>query len=307
MFGRKAKSAPEPAREARRSRVTTGAPGPAFSYYSSRMPESTARRLEERQNAPSSEQGGKPRRRLSALIPFWLLSLLALVCLVKLLALGTDPKVVVLGKTTVSSAYLQPASTYEAAAQHLLRSSITNRTKITADLNGTAAALKQQFPELQAASVTLPLIGNRPIVYVQVAQPSVILQSTHGNYALNKSGLVLARAVTMPAGIPVVVDQSGATPTPGRQYLPGSTIGFVQSLAYQLSAAHLPVSAYVLPAGSPYELDVRLEGKPYVVRCNLAGEAMVQSGAAIATIAKLGATMPGSYLDVRVPGRVYYK
>jgi hypothetical protein len=84
-------------------------------------------------------------------------------------------------------------------------------------------------------------------------------------------------------------------------------VSFIQTLAYQFSEAKIAVSAYALPAGSPYELDVRLEDKPYMIRCSLVADALVQSGAAIATLQHLGNTVPREYLDVRVPGRVYYK
>jgi hypothetical protein len=212
-----------------------------------------------------------------------------------------------LGQSNISGSYSKPAATYQTAAQKLLASSITSHTKITVNLDGTAAALQQQFPELQAVSITLPLIGNRPIVYAQVAQPSVIVQSAHGNYALNSAGLVLSQVNTLPNGVPLLVDQSGAVLQPGRQYLPGSTILFIKTVAYQFDAAKIAVSAYVLPSGSPYELDVRLEGKPYMVRCNLAADALVQSGAAVATIGHLGSTVPSLYVDVRTPGKAYYK
>jgi hypothetical protein len=213
-----------------------------------------------------------------------------------------------LGKNSTSASYLQSSQIYETAASKLLSNSITNRTKITANLSGTAAALQTEFPELQAVSITLPLIGNRPLVYVQAAQPSVIVQSVHGgSFALNTTGLVLARVGDVPAGIPLVVDQSGVTPQPGKRYLPGSTISFIQTMEYQLAAAQIPAAAFVLPTGQPYELDVRLEGKQFVVRSNLQADSLVQSGVIIGTLKHLGASLPGSYLDVRTPDRAYYK
>jgi hypothetical protein len=220
--------------------------------------------------------------------------------------LNTNPKIVVIGKTAVSATYLQSSGTYAAAAHQLLAGSITNRSKLTVDLGGTASKLQQQFPELQTVSLGVPLISSRPIVYIQVAQPSLVLQTGHGNYALNSSGLVLARVQNLPNGVALLNDQSGNQPTPGKQYLPSSTVTFVQTVAYQLKSAHITVSTFVLPVSSPYELDVRLEGKPYMVRLNLTTDALTQSGAAIATINQLSAD-PASYLDVRVPGRVYYK
>jgi hypothetical protein len=242
-----------------------------------------------------------------AQLPFWLLVALVVVCVLKVLMLSTDPKVIVVGKSSVSASYLQSTDTYAEAAHKLLSSSITNHSKLTVNLGGVAKAMEREFPELQTVSLDVPLVGSRPIVYVQIASPSVVLQTTHGNFALNKSGLVLTKLRSLPAGVPLVVDESGATPQPGKQFLPSSTVVFVQTLAYQFAAARLSVSTYVLPAGSPYELDVRLDGQPYAIRCNLQGDALVQSGAAIAVISHLGSTVPASYIDVRVPDRAFYK
>lgn len=306
---KKNKEQPEQGRDRRQIRGT-GVSNPAFSYYTNRTPEVSRDRLQTKQDLAKPGETGKSRRlprSFLAQLPFWLLVVLAVVCVLKVLALSTNPKVIILGKSSVSANYLQSTDTYVAAAHKLLGGSITNRSKLTINLGGVAKAMEQQFPELQTVSLDVPLIGSRPIVYVQVASPSLVLQTTHGNFALNKSGLVLTGLRSLPTGVPLVVDQSGSTPKLGKQFLPSGTVAFVQTLAYQLAAAHLSVSTYVLPASSPYELDVRLEGQPYAIRCNLQGNATIQSGAAIATVQHLSTTVPANYIDVRVPDRVYYK
>jgi hypothetical protein len=317
MWRHKNKSQPEQGTPQGRQVQRGGGAGPAFSYYSSTRNVDPAReRPEGRGDAPAGanrwqadqdQSSGKRRRLNASQLPLLFLMALGLVCLAKVLWLGTSPKVMVVDKSPVAATYLQPTSVYAAAAHRLLASSVTNHTKLTADLNGTAKRLQQQFPELAAVSLGVPLISSRPIVYVQVAQPSLLIQTAHGNYALNAAGVALARLQTAPDSIPVVVDQSNTVPKPGKQFLPSSTVSFVRTVSYQLTAATLNASAFVLPAGSPYELDVRLSGKPYYIKFNLAAEALAQSGAAIATLQQLGSASPGNYLDVRVPGRVYYK
>jgi hypothetical protein len=311
MFGRKANKTPEqtPARR----QVHRGGVSPAFSYYTSRVSEKPVERAPEKRTTEKREQRdtekeiGRSSRSLLAGLPFWLLLIIIVVCAGKILTLSTDPKIVIVGRTAASSSYVRSAATYEAAARKLLAGSITNRVKLTVDAQGVSQALKREFPELEDVSVSVPLINSRPLIYVQPADPSLVLQATQGNYALNRSGLVLAVLQSLPSGIPVVVDQSGLTPRPGRQLLPSSTVGFAQTVAYQLNAAHLVASAFVLPANSPYELDARLEGKPYMIRFNLEADALTQCGAAIATIQQLSGVNPSSYVDVRVPGKVYYK
>jgi hypothetical protein len=315
MFGRKTKDTPEQLPP--RRQVQRGSTSPAFSYYTSRASEPTERpkekdqkrTLEKReQQPPEADKSKQPPRSVLASLSFWFLLVVAVVCVGKMLLLSTDPKIVIVGKTATSSSYLQPNTTYEAAAQKILSGSIANRTKLTVDAEGLSQRLKLEFPELEDVSISIPLVNSRPVVYVQPADPSLVAQTTQGDYALSKSGYVLTALQSLPSGVPIVVDQSGLAPHLGKPLMPSSTVNFVQTVLYQLNAAHLSITAFVLPGNSPYELDVRLGGEPYMIRFNLAENALTQSGAAVATIQQLGSgTVPSSYIDVRVPGRVYYK
>lgn len=309
MLGRKGKNQPEQGRQ-RQARRAPMSDRPAFSYYASRSPAATQARSPRRDPVAANPPGKRwrlPLRLRTAQLPFWVLLVVIVICVVKLLLLGTNPKIIVLGRTAATSTYIRSPDTYAAAAHKLLASSITNRTKLTADTGGVSRALRHEFPELQTVSLALPLIGNRPIVYVQAAPPSLVIQTEHGNFAINSTGVVLAQLQALPGGVPTVVDQSNDNPHAGKQFLPSSTVRFVQTLQFQLAAAKLPVSAYVLPAASPYELDLRLDGKPYLVKFNLQADVLTQSGAVVATIGQLGSAGPSTYLDVRTPGRVYYK
>jgi hypothetical protein len=313
MFGRKTQAEPAQGREGRRVVRGGGAPSPAFSYYASRTPDVTRDSRTERQErvdrsqSQSKGQGGKTPRSLLSHAPFWFLLVVFAVCIVKVLALSTSPKVVIVGKSATSANYLQAPTVYATAGHKALSSSVANLSKLTIDLDGTAKTLRQQFPELQNVSMGVPLVGSRPIIYVQVAQPSVVIQTSYGNYALNGTGVVLAKLQSVPAGVPLVVDQSGTYPVLGKHFLPGSTVSFIRTVAYQFKAAQAEVNTFVLPAHAPYELDVRLSGQQYLVRMNLETDARVQSGVSLAVIQQLGGDAPGEYIDVRTPDRAYYK
>jgi hypothetical protein len=305
MFGRKNKIPEEQGRGARR--VEAGGRNPAFSYYNNRGNATPERHRNDRVKDEKQPQTKRVTRSRLSQLPMWLLLGLGVVCAAKILLLSTNPKVIVLGTNSVSEHYVEDKDVYAVAAHRLLASSLTSHTKLTIDLNGTARALQSQFPELQNVSLTLPLMGSRPIVYAQLAQPSMVLQTPGTNYALNANGVVLAKVQGTPAGSPLVVDQSGLKPQIGKQLVPSSTVAFIRTVAYQLKSKQLPTSAFVLPSGKPYELDVRLENEPFVIRYNLTSDSMVQSGATVATLQQLGNDSPAEYLDVRVPGRVYYK
>jgi hypothetical protein len=232
-----------------------------------------------------------------------------LICVGKVLYVSGSPKIVVeQAGTTAGETFLQSKDVYAAAAAKDFTSGLANHLKLTADVTDISQRLLQQFPELENVSVVLPLIGNRPLVYLTPAQPSLIMQTTEGsNFALNSSGLALAQVSQIPADGLVVRDQTGSHPSPGKQVLPGATVSFIKTVAYQLKAAKLQPESFTLPATSAYELDVKLAGKPYEVRFNLQANALQQSGAVVAAIGHLGDTGPSQYIDARVPERIYYK
>jgi hypothetical protein len=244
MFGHKAKSRPEQGNNRRQVQRGGGSTSPAFSYYTSRVSEGPVERSLDRRE--QSEVGKKKTSSSSAFLaglPFWFLLVVVVVCTGKVLMLSSDPKIVVIGNTPTSSNYLRSTTTYEVAAQKLLASSITSRSKLTIDANGVSQALEREFPELQDVSMSIPLVNSRPVIYIQPANPSLVIQTTHGNYALSKSGAVLTGLNTLPAGIQVVVDQSSLVPQLGKPVLPSSAITFVQIVTYQFKAAQLPISS----------------------------------------------------------------
>lgn len=311
MFGRKLKAPVEQAAE--RRQVRRGNSTPAFSYYTSRLSGTPPDSRQPTRRAQAEGSPDKPKAHSTtshmwlAKLPFWIFLIVVIVCAVKVLALSNDPKVIIVGENQESSAYMQPASVYEAAAQKILVGSVANRSKITVNPTSVSKALQREFPELMDVSMTIPLVSNRPVLYVQPATPNLILRSLGGDYALNSDGVVLTRVRSLPSNIPQVVDQSGIIPHLSGQALSGDTVSFINTIAYQFTASHLSLSTFVLPSGASYEVDARLEGKPYTIRFNLEEDARTQSGAAIATIQQLGGKVPSNYIDVRVPGRVYYK
>lgn len=299
---------PEPGRR-RLSSVEPARSPVAFSYYANRTTD---------RNAPDvagarqrSADGGTTERRVPrdlGRLPLWIWLAVIVVCLVKLLVLTTSPKIVVVEPSSSGVTYLQPEETYANAAKDIFGHNLANHFKLTANLHEVSQQMQLRFPELQTVSTAAPLVGNRPIVYVMPAQPSLVLEAAGSEYVVNSGGVALAK---LSGGTDLKVvrlfDETGVVPQIGKQALPGSTVRFVEAMQYQLQHAGLSVDHMTLPQGSAYELDIQLAGKPFVVRANLQEDARQQAGGLIATLKKLGATQPGAYLDVRVPGRVYYK
>jgi hypothetical protein len=246
---------------------------------------------------------------------FGLLTLLivAVACLVSMVSLSQKPKIVAL-RTVEGAELLQPTEVYQSAADKLFQSSILNRTKLTINTGKISRQLAEQFPELSSATITLPLLAHRPIVYLEPVQPALVLSTTNGSYIVDTTGKALLPSIGLLAAsngsLPNVIDQSGLKVEVNKRVLPGNDVAFIRTVSAQLAARQIAVASLTLPAGSQ-QLDVRLSNKPFFIKFNLADykSARLQAGSFLAVNASLerqGIT-PTEYIDVRVIGRAYYK
>jgi hypothetical protein len=233
-----------------------------------------------------------------------------LICTVNILSLSPHAKLLPL-KSADNGSFLRDQATYQAAADKLLASSLWNRNKITIDTGSFNRQMTQQFPELSSVSVALPLLAHRPVVYLQPAQPALVLAADKGSFVIDNRGKALLAADNSPSQskLPQVVDQSGLQIQLHRQVLSSDDVNFIQTVVAQLAARHMIVSSLVLPAGTS-ELDAHIAGQTYFVKFNLHdNNPRQQAGTFLATIAQLQRknAPPGKYIDVRVAGRAYYQ
>lgn len=238
--------------------------------------------------------------------------IVCVICAISLLSLSDKPRVILLDE---GNAYaFQEAANYEAAAQKHLSSSLWNRNKVTIDTSATAQALKQQFPEISKVSITLPLVGQRPIVYIQANAPAFVMQSINGTFVLDASGtsLIARDGVPEPVAndLPVITDQSGNRAVSGKQVISRSNAEFIQTVLTSLTQKKLIVESLVLPAGHVQQLDVRISGKPFIIKFDMhdGGGVRQQIGSYLALQKMLDdqSKTPSQYIDVRVLGRAYY-
>ncbi len=292
----------KPALVAGRDRPPSDTSRPTYSYYQSRSSKTQTERG--RTDSPANFTA-KSRWTFS------LHSLLFVACVVvatvsagKIVLLTPNSKIVV---SDIRQDIKLPVAEYAERANTLVKSSILNTNKITLNANGIARSIKQDYPELTSVVVTVPMIGNRPIVYVTPSRAAFMLESPSGAYTIADNGYVLARLEAPEKTLVTLAETSTRQPIPGKQFLPASSMTFASTVAYQLQKAGYTISRMELPGSAPYELQVRILGKPYMLRFNIQASAQLQSGAAIATLQQPGSEQPNEYLDVRVPGKVYYK
>ena len=241
-----------------------------------------------------------------------ILVLAGLASVMNALTLSSNAKVVALNSQK-SQAFLSSSATYEQAVHDLLASSIWNHNKITVNTKSVTDKLTARYPELSSASITIPLLAHRPVVYVQAAQPILVIAARNGYFIVADTGEALARANT-PAqfqkyNLPNLTDQSGLKLQAGHKALSTTNVSFIQTVITELAAKQFIVSAMVLPAGSN-ELDVSLKGQAYLVKFNLGSDSSrAQAGTFLSTIKYLQQqnTIPSKYIDVRVVGKAYYQ
>ena len=248
-------------------------------------------------------------------IPMFVALLVITLCCIEVLSLNSNVKVVPITTDSESThLFLQGTDIYQKAAQKLFAASVLNDNKLTVDTSHITASLQSQFPELQNVSVALPLIGHRPIVYLQPASPILFLTTQGGGvFILDKSGRALvgggvAATQVSQLDLPTVHDDSGVQVKVGQIALPSSDVDFIAQVVGQLKAKGLTVSELDLPAGAS-ELDVHIKAIGYEIRFNMQGNARQQAGVFLATQQYLTAqhVTPGQYIDVRVPERAYYR
>lgn len=231
------------------------------------------------------------------------------------LQLSTVPKVVSLADSS-DVPFLQDSKVYQTAARDMFAESAANRNKLTVNAGGIAKRLQQRFPELQSVSVSLPILGSTPTVYVRPAEPAMVLAATNGTFVVGENGRALAEAT---AGtnlsrlhIPSVTDQSGLGVKVGAQVLPRSATAFISTVSTQLASQKITVQSMTLPAAAG-ELDVYIAGKPYFAKFNVekasTDNALQQVGTLMAVLKRLDreGRAPAQYIDVRLDGRAYYK
>ncbi len=297
--------------ETGRHRITPSSRPVAFSYHASRLEQNvTVGRQQPRDQAV---------RRRERLVRYWrqrigVLAALIIIagCILDILLLSPSPRIISLAQSS-NDYFLQSSNVYQQAAAKLFADSMFNGNKVTINTAAIAGQLERQFPELSDVSVTLPLIGHRPIVYIAPTTPGVVLNTAGSSFLLNNNGkaLVTASKISNPAQLklPIVTDASNVAIKLNSTALPSSSIAFIQSVNQQFSAKNIAIDSITLSAEA-YEVDVKPNGVGYYVKFNMHNNtARQQAGTYFAVKQRLAAEniVPSSYIDVRVDGRAYYK
>lgn len=279
-----------------------------FPYYQNRANDTT--RL--RRDITTNQSHGVKRKRRHLLnhIPALLLCVVVLSSLLYLSTVDVNAKVIMLnGDTKDSTISLREETVYQNAAQQFLSQSLVNRSKFLVDVNGLSDHMRKEFPELAAASVTIPIMGRRPVIELQTTKPAFILTTGKSSMLIGNNGVALIDSRDAKNGgkfsIRTVNDESGLELMAGKAALPEEQTQFISVVVEQLEKQSFTVDMLTIPR-SIYDLHVRLRGKTYYIKFNVNEDPLQQVGAYIATSKQFDSEIK-EYIDVRVGDRVFYK
>ena len=280
-----------------------------FSYYSSRSPSgaTAARRTD-----PTTEDK-KKNISFGWLIyaPTFLATILLLGCMVYVTTLDTKPKVRFVGSDPNQSLVSDPVY-YQSGIKSLLDSSITNRSKLLIDTNKLASEINQQFPELGEVVIVLPMVGRQPIVEAKPADAKLILVSANDTFIIDENGLAIALSKDVESSardnLPIVVDETDVQIERGKAAITSEAVKLISEVYSQFAEKQIQIQSASLPI-SASELRIRLDNENYYIKFDLRGDGKLQAGTFIAMKDYLDEknVAPKEYVDVRVPGKAFYK
>lgn len=291
----------------RRTDVPVGSRTTQFTYHSVRSSSDTNTGRSNRDTQFEIANKPKPKWRRRTLT--YTLAIIVIGVIIYALTLSTAPKVVIIGQS--NQTIMQPSSAYEQAAQKLFSSSLQNRIKILVNTDKLADTLESQFPELNGVSIIIPLLGHTPTLEIRPSQSILLLSNPQGQFVINQQGnavLKLSSSVSNKFSLPVVTDDTGFKVVLGQEALSTTSVTFIKTIIDQFAAKNVSIQSMTLST-TPYELDVRVGGKPYYIKFNLLADPLYSAGTYFATVKLFTASNPAptQYIDIRIPGRAYYK
>lgn len=279
---------------------------PVFSYYA-RSGSTNQQNTGRRETVTGSQTKRWQRWFKSA--PTYLALIMISVALLYACLLQPNPKIVVINQ---AGTIYRSTDEYRHTTTDIWKQSLLNRTKITLHGDDIRREVLNQFSEVSAVNIELPLLGRRPTVSLTLAHPVLELVSSNGSFYTDGRGKVLSRTGEVTKNqveVPLIRDETGLRAEPGQTILPESQVSFLQKLHLQLKAQNIPVETIVLPADAANEADVHINGLAYYLKLSMLTDPRQAIGSYEAATAKLrndGIT-PAEYIDLRVDEKVFYR
>lgn len=241
--------------------------------------------------------------------PYILAGSVLLVCVLYSTFLNSKVRVLTINR---EMNLLREQQVYEAEANDILNSSIWNKNKLTINTVKFEAEMKNRFPELSRAALSLPLLGQRPVVELISEKPVLFLASSNGVYVIDNKGKVNARVNEIKGAgdlnLPTIRDEANIKVEPGKGALSSQDVTFITTVIKQFDHNKTGINSLILPPLAS-ELRIKPEGLNYYVKFSLLTDPRIASGQYFALKKKLESEgiSPSEYVDARVEEKVYYK
>ncbi len=270
-----------------------------FSYYQNRD-----------QSGSNNSQAKLSNKRSNIItnIPV-ILSVIAIIAsIIFVISLSTNPSIVIVNKDSLLATG-DNVDELDQIVSKKLKQSLLNKSKITINTDKIQNELLNEIPEATDIAIALPIISRTPVVYVRIAEPSLLLNTQDKNdFVLDEKGRAISEVSKDMKELTIVKDSSGLAINLGDQAIPARQIDFINRVGEQFRKKNYKIEYFELSKNAN-ELLVKLRREKFVIKYNLSGDERLQSGTALATLKylKQKSIKPSQYIDVRVEERAYYK
>jgi hypothetical protein len=169
------------------------------------------------------------------------------------------------------------------------------------------AYLQESHPEVVSADIVLGGGFGEANLILSLRQPIARWNIDGQDEYVDKNGVVFKTNYYAAPSLQIV-DESGITPDAGKSVASARFLGFVGLVVGDLEGRGLKVTKATIPALKTRQIDINIEGVPYIFKLStdrLAGEQTEDVSRIIAFLQKQGITP--EYVDVRVKGKAFYK
>lgn len=211
-------------------------------------------------------------------------------------------------KFTGLSGTLKPEGFYVKAIDDILSSSLFYRSKLTLSSEDLEEKITKTYPEIAFATVSIPLVGSKPIIGIAFSRPTLLVETSSGKLLVGDDGRTLSSAEGDVSVLPNVHDFSGIDYKPGQRFLLPTEVEFLKTLFDEIKSNDLQLQSIDI-GKSPQDVRVQIYGDSYQVKFNFGHSVREQLGAMWVVKQRLKDEniIPTQYIDVRLGERAYIK
>ncbi|HUY53193.1 MAG TPA: hypothetical protein VMV24_01300 [Candidatus Dormibacteraeota bacterium] len=235
-----------------------------------------------------------------------------LVTLFYVTTLNNSPQIIITNNSS-GVKFIHSNAQYMYTIRSILNESILNKSKFTINSNNISRQFKSYYPEFSSVTVIIPIYGHRLQLVLKVSEPAINLQNSTGYYLLDDQGVAVIKYNSIKqmdsTKLVTVIDDSNSKVLLGKNFISSNSVLFIQNVIYQYSKKGIKIQNIILP-NLPFEIDVQSRGEGSIEKYNLLDNSNFQVGTYFSTLKYIKSSnlaMPTQYIDLRVPGKAFYK